>query len=110
MTDSPPVVINGTFTKWSLGIFASLILAAVAWSVATMQEHDQRLVRLMEFRAATEANRFTPADGVEMMRELRAYHDQRTPSPEILLRVQSINSRLDAIEARILGHTHEEPQ
>ena len=106
MSDTPTVVINGTFTKWSLGIFASLILAAIALCVATIQEHNQRLVELMEFRAATESNRFTPADGMNMMRELRAYHDERTPPPEVLLQLQTIGSRLNAIESRISGDAY----
>ena len=106
MSDSPTVVINGTFTKWSLGVFASLIMLAVGWSVTTMAEHDARLIRLMEFRAATEANRFTTADAILLQRELRAYHDERTPPPEVLLQLQTLGSRLGAIEGRISGDAY----
>lgn len=90
MTDST-VVINGSFTKFALGLFASMILFLVGWSVSTTNEHAERINRLMEFRAVTEANRFTPADAILLQREMREYMDERIE--EVEARVSSHHQR-----------------
>ncbi len=97
------VVINGQFTKWTMGLFASLIIASVAWGVNTLRTQDARLGVLMEFKAATESSSFSTSDGIILMRELRSYHDERSPPPEVMLQLQTIDARLSSIESHIRG-------
>jgi len=107
LTDEPVIVkINGVFSKWALGIFASLILLFIGWGITTVSEHRERLVDLMQFRATTEATRFTTSDAAVLQRELQAYHESRTPPPEVLLQLQNIDKRIADIEAHINNHNH----
>jgi hypothetical protein len=92
------VVINGTITKWLLGVVGSAIALLMATLVAANVEYSDRLQKLERFQSATEANRFTPADAIILRRDIIDYHDRNTPPAEVLIQLQTLDERIDRLE------------
>ena len=98
---SGAVVINGSVTRWLLGIFASMIGIGAVSSIAIIRQYGERLSDLERFEASTESNRFTTGDALRLQQAIRAHHDATVPPREVLI-------RLERLERDIENHDHRE--
>ena len=92
------VVMNGTLTKWALGLIGAVMLSLLGAVIGTVQQHGTDIRKLREFMAETRSNRFTDEDGAQLYRELVRYHEARTPPPEVVQRLDALERRLDRLE------------
>ena len=80
---------------WLVAIIVGVIVSTSGTAVASLIALNNRV-------NVIESTRFTHASGVEMESRMRAYHDMRTPPPEVLQRLMEHERRLTAQSDRLL--------
>lgn len=97
--NSGGLVVDERSAKWLLGIASSVVTLVFGLMLNTIARQGREIDELQEWRAATEANRFTDGDALNMYLDFQAYIRENVPPPEVALQLLDHDERLDRLEA-----------
>lgn len=101
LTDQQPSTLAWRIVDTVIALLLTVALALGAWQARTTISHGQQL-------AGIEANRFTAGDGLDVWKEISSIRTEIATLPRevppnwFLQRVDRIETRLDAIDGRLI--------